>query len=302
MEINKFFKKNCYSIFLFHGVIKRKNNFKIRNYNKKHISENKFYKFIKKIKKETDILTMDDIIHKSNIRSHNKKKKCIITFDDGFENNYSVVSPILDNLKVPAIFYLSTDFVENNSMSWIDKIEYSIENTSENFLKLPWLKDRVPIKKTDDKIHLLENLRKKIKKDINFNIDKFTSYIFDECKIKEINSLNTEIDKKLNWTQVKKLNNNNLFTIGGHSHEHKSFTTMSYPTFKKQVNKSLMLLKKNINQEILHYSYPEGQKIDFNNKISIYLKNKNIICCPSATYGFNTKNTDLFKLKRIPII
>ena len=302
MEINKVFKKNCYSIFLFHGVIKRKNNFKVRNYNKKHISENKFYKFIKKIKKETDILTMDDIIHKPKSRSHNKKKKCIITFDDGFESNYSVASPILDNLKVPAIFYLSTDFVENNSMSWIDKIEYSIENTSVNFLKLPWLKDRVPIKKIDDKIHLLENLRKKIKKDINFNVDNFTSYIFNECKIKEINSLNTEIDKKLNWAQVKKLNNNSLFTIGGHSHEHKSFTTMSYPTFKQQVNKSLMLLKKNINQEIFHYSYPEGQKIDFNNKISIYLKNKNIICCPSATYGFNTKNTDLFKLKRIPII
>ena len=36
MEKNKYFKKNTFSIFLFHGVVK-KNNFNIRNYNKKHI-------------------------------------------------------------------------------------------------------------------------------------------------------------------------------------------------------------------------------------------------------------------------
>ena len=50
-----------------------------------------------------------------------------ITFDDGFENNYSLAAPILDDFNLPATFYFSTDFIENNSMSWIDKIEYCVE-------------------------------------------------------------------------------------------------------------------------------------------------------------------------------
>jgi len=39
-------KKNNFVVFLFHGIIK-KNLYKVRNYNSKHILENKFYKFLK---------------------------------------------------------------------------------------------------------------------------------------------------------------------------------------------------------------------------------------------------------------
>ena len=46
MLSKKIFKQNSFSIFIFHGVIK-KNNYGIRNYNKKHILEKDFYKFIK---------------------------------------------------------------------------------------------------------------------------------------------------------------------------------------------------------------------------------------------------------------
>ena len=51
----------------------------------------------------------------------------MISFDDGFENNYSIAAPILDYFKLNATFYFSTDFVQNNSKSWIDKIEYCFE-------------------------------------------------------------------------------------------------------------------------------------------------------------------------------
>ena len=120
--------------------------------------------------------------------------------------------------------------------------------------------------------------------------------------MREIKSLNTEIDKKINWKQVNKLLKNKLFTIGGHSHQHLSFGSMNSFELKYQINKSLNLFKKRINHNIKHYSYPEGQKIDFNEKISNYLKTRGILCCPSAISGFNYKKTNLFKLKRIPIV
>ena len=50
------------------------------------------------------------------------RKSYLISFDDGFENNYSIAAPILDYFKLNATFYFSTDFVQNNSMSWIDKL------------------------------------------------------------------------------------------------------------------------------------------------------------------------------------
>ena len=43
-----------------------------------------------------------------------------------------------------------------------------------------------------------------------------------------------------------------------------------------------------------HYSYPEGQKIDFNTKIINKLKRKGVICCPTAIKGTNNLNSDRF--------
>ncbi len=71
---------------------------------------------------------------------------------------------------------------------------------------------------------------------------------------------------------------------------------------KKHYVKSINLFKKNANIALRHYSYPEGQKKDFNKKIKSILKEFGIICCPSEINGFNNSKTNLFDLKRIQVI
>tara|TARA_B100000767_G_C19643445_1_gene483566 strand:- start:399 stop:632 length:234 start_codon:yes stop_codon:yes gene_type:complete len=63
-------KDNNYLIFLFHGVIK-KNNYKIRNYNKKHITKKNFLSFIKKCKKIGNPISINDL------KDYKDKKKKI---------------------------------------------------------------------------------------------------------------------------------------------------------------------------------------------------------------------------------
>jgi len=291
-------KKNFYKIFLFHGVIKKK-NYIIRNYTKKHILEKNFIDKIKFLKKNYNILSLDEIFHNISNKVSLPPNTCAITFDDGFENNYSVAAPILEKFKVPTTFYLSTDFINNNSMSWIDKIEYCFENTKSGCIQLPWKKNKINFFNKNDKILILDQIRNQIKKNFNINIDKFVKSIFKQCNMVIPISLDTELDKKLNWGQVKKLQKNFLFTIGGHSHNHVSLGSLSKKKAEAEINKSFALFKKKANIKLKHYSYPEGQKIDFNANIIKILKKKKILLCPSAISGVNNLMTDFFKLRRI---
>ena len=110
------------------------------------------------------------------------------------------------------------------------------------------------------------------------------------------------MDEKISWKKVKNLSSNKLFTIGGHSHKHLSLTSLSTAELKKQIDYSFKLFKNNAKINLKHYSYPEGQKIDFNKKIIKILKKKGIICCPTAISGHNHLiKDDLFHLKRIMI-
>ena len=144
-------------------------------------------------------------------------------------------------------------------------------------------------------------IRKKIKSDFNINIDEITSKVFNYFKIKEINKSNDDLDKKINWSKVKLLNSNELFTIGGHSHVHMPLTYFRYDEAKKQILKSIKLFKDRAKIDLIHYSYPEGQKRDYNNDLKLFLKKKGIISCPTAINGFNKYSSDLFELKRIQI-
>jgi peptidoglycan/xylan/chitin deacetylase (PgdA/CDA1 family) len=291
---------NNFSILLFHGVVKDK-KYLIRNYNNKHILDIRFYKILKFLKKNGNAISIDEIVYyiKNNIKI--PKNSFTISFDDGFENNFSVAAPILDDLKIPSTFYFSTDFVSNNSMSWIDKVEYCFEkDKKKNFLKLEAL-GNYDISTIGKKIKTLDSIRYLVKKNFNLNIDKFVTNVFKSFDRKEIKSSNSDIDKKISWKKINLLKTNKLFTLGGHSHIHMPLTYFSLMSAEKQIIKSLNLFKKNVNLRLKHYSYPEGQKKDYNKKIELFLKNKGIECCPTAIDGFNRINSNLFNLKRIQV-
>tara|TARA_B110000003_G_scaffold275187_1_gene317088 strand:+ start:994 stop:1920 length:927 start_codon:yes stop_codon:yes gene_type:complete len=292
-------KKNYFSIFLFHGVIK-KDHFKIRNYNKKHILENDFIDFLKYIKKNGTSLSIDELIYFRENKINLPKNSFNISFDDGFENNFSIAAPILDKMKLKTTFYFSTDFIDNNSMSWVDKIEYCFELTKEKFIYVNNI-GNLALHNNFSKIQSLNKIRKIVKKKLNININKFVKNIFTLCKLQSLKQFNSNIDKKINWSQVKKLYKNPLFTIGGHSHLHMPLTSFNNAQLDIQIKKSIRLFKSKINLNLKHYSYPEGQRIDYNDNIVVKLKKHGIVCCPTAIKGYNSINSNLFNLRRIQI-
>ena len=164
-------KTNDFRIFLFHGVIK-KNIYKIRNYNNKHILEKDFFSIIKFLKENGNNLSINQLVELIKKREI-PRKSYLISFDDGFENNYSIAAPILDYFKLNATFYFSTDFVQNNSMSWIDKIEYCFEKNID--LKRIYLDKlgQFDISSLQKKKLALDQIRKIVKKNYPQNIDVF---------------------------------------------------------------------------------------------------------------------------------
>ena len=105
LNIKKILKKNKQTIFLFHGVINKHEN-KIRNYNRKHISKDEFYKFVKQLKKLGKSISVDELIYSYKNKIKLPDYSFCITFDDGFYNNYKYAAPILKDLNIHSMFYV----------------------------------------------------------------------------------------------------------------------------------------------------------------------------------------------------
>ena len=300
IKLDKILKKNSYSIILFHGVIK-KNKTKVRNYTNKHLELSKFTSIIKFLKSKGNCLSVKEFI---KIKKEKKKLpdySFSVSFDDGFENNYKLAAPVLNKFRIPTIFYVTTNLLKNNQMTWIDQIEILLENN--NFIKNKFLsKKKIILDTKTSKINFLKFLRKKVKSNYKkYNTEKIVREIYKQANKKVINSSNNQLDKKMSFSQLKKLSKNPLFSIGGHCHNHVSMTSLNKKKLSYEIDTCLKILQNELKFKIDNFSYPEGSRIDYNKSVINALKKRGIICCPTAVSGYNNKKTDLFELKRFMI-
>ena len=294
--------ENSVTIFLLHGVI-RNDNWQFRNFNRKHIFENEFREFLNALLEVGEAVSMDAVIEYSNGKS-SPKNAFAITFDDGFENNLSIAAPILKELLVPATFYITTNFVDNNLMSWADRIDWAIEVCrcqNELRLSLPWQHKIWYLRAAADKLKFLKEVRHHVKNNPSIDHDKLADQIQLQLNLPLTYSSDDELDLKLTWDGVKELNQSEYFTIGGHTHSHPIMSFIDEAELSSEINTCLSLLKSHADVTTTHFAYPEGLAQCYNDKVIDCLKSYGIKCCPTAEPGVNNilTGTDLFRLKRV---
>jgi peptidoglycan/xylan/chitin deacetylase (PgdA/CDA1 family) len=62
----------------------------------------------------------------------------LVTFDDGYRDNYEVAFPTLRELGVPACFFVVTGLLDRPTLPWWDRVAYSIKKTNGPFLRLEY--------------------------------------------------------------------------------------------------------------------------------------------------------------------
>jgi len=293
-------RENTFSIFLFHGVIEDTNT-GIRNYTRKHLPVKEFEIIIKRLKVKGNPISMNDVIWHNENGKKLPPYSYVITFDDGFENNYSVAAPVLEKYLTSATFYVSTNLVDKNLMTWIDQIEYCFENINRASIQLPWHNNYFQLNSNISKINCLEDIRTQVKKNPQlYEPEKVVAMIFDQCSLNMVSSNDHPLDQKINWYQVGELQIHELFTIGGHSHNHVSLGLIDSSAMKNEIDTSINFLKNKAGISSNHYSYPEGQRSDYNENVIAELRKNNIRCCPTAIDGLNnSKIGSMFHLKRV---
>lgn len=241
---------------------------------------------------------MDDVISFCNGVAL-PRKAFAITFDDGFKNNLTMAAPVLNDFKVPSTFYVTTDFIDRNQMSWIDRIEWAFEEVDRFDIKLPWVDESIRIESVEEKIAMLETIRRYVKSNPRVDVSQLASEIQAQTGCFDISSSLDILDMKLNWSELVALNANTLFTIGGHTHTHLIMSFLDRKSLEFEIDTCLSLLKDKSSIKTVHYSYPEGLSHCYNDEVISELKKRNIKCCPTAEHGINRRCCDPFTLKRV---
>ena len=153
------------------------------------------------------------------------------------------------------MIYLTTNYVDKNLISWIDRIDLAIDKTKKKNIYSRYFNKNFKINNKKNTINFLNFLRKFTKSLKNKDLNKFADFFLDDLNLNAPLISNNDLDKKLSWKDIKQMSKNKLTYFGGHSHNHNILGHLSKSKYKKEILMSLNIFKKKTGNDIFHYSF-----------------------------------------------
>ncbi len=243
--------ENNIAILMYHRVIE--NNY---NFWKLNISPKIFEDHIRFISENYNVLRLED--DWSQLVNSNEKY-VVITFDDGYVDNYKYAFPILEKYKVPATIFVSTDLIGTNDMYWWDELEkiFIIDEFEGNFI---FEQREYKILNNDDREKACMEIRNYLK---DLVPDDRNERLEDLREILGINKANTEELRCVRSEELKRMAESDYITIGCHTKSHLSMgKNKSKELLESEVRDSKKILEEHIGKGITTFAYPFGGDSD----------------------------------------
>lgn len=256
-------KQEAYFVFNYHNFSKY-NNYKIRRgniletgYSKQFEKQIKFFKKNFVFKYPAEFFTQ-----------RSKGISVLITFDDGYKDNYDIALPILTKHNAKAIFFVVSKFINTNDFLLHDKVRYLVQN-----------------KIIDKKF---EDLPKQINKGIDCYSPETIKWINEQFKVNDPSER-----RMMNLVELNRIIEKG-FKIGNHTASHSGLAFLTYEEQYEEIdgcNEKLQI--EGLNDFL---AFPNGL---FNNDTIKLCKELNAKYAFTTNRGLNKLTSEQFLLNRL---
>lgn len=214
-----------------------------------------------------------NIVGTEEFLTTNSENKILLTFDDGLKCHYETVAPILDEMNLPAIFFVSSGPTIYREMLLVHQLQILVSESKNNKAIFKNL--------LDFSIHHCGSIEDLIQKDKNLHIHRYESSEYNFIK----KSFQIFIDKNIAMNHLKETfeqyfpSEKSLFEdmyvnideckemishgfdIGGHSRSHRWMQYLDKNEIHSEINSDIIFFDK-LNFSNRYYCYPYGSYSD----------------------------------------
>jgi len=175
----------------------------------------------------------------------------VITFDDGYADNYQIASPVLKQVGVPATFYITVECVEKQKFPWPARIRYSFMATK----KTEWIEPEGahwPLNNLEGKTRAYERAWEYCGKLAGQAQERFVQLLEHE-----LGAGPPPQDQRvmMTWDEVRGLVRDGHI-VGSHTMTHPNMAHIGGEDLHREFLESKQALEKRLAAPIVHFSYP----------------------------------------------
>lgn len=219
-----------------------------------------FERQIKLIQENFEIVGLNDLQNILLDSPHLKKPYAIITFDDGYLDNYDVAYPILKSFDVKAVFFVPINYISQRLVPWWDEIAWMVRNTTLTTFKVD---DDKELKLAENDV--IGNIKRVLLafKEIDYrSIEASLAYMrkASNCYMKP----DDEPQLFMSWEQVREMSDNGM-DIGSHTFSHRILAHIGDEQ-NTEILSSKAYLEEKLAKQVLAISYPVGTEGTFDDQ------------------------------------
>jgi len=225
-------------------------------------SVEQFKKQLQFFKKHFQVITFNEALLLAQNKLPLNKRYALITFDDGYIDNYEEAYPVLKEEGISAVFFIPTDYVDSYIVPWWDEIAWMLKNTKEkefcfaekSIFNLDYsvldkvIRHVLTVIKSDPRTMDEKMLELKIKLGCEYNVDPNDKSLF------------------VSWQQIKEMKSGGM-AIGSHTCSHRILTHINKENQLLELEHSKQSLEQHLGCDIDTVAYPVGQSHTFNDEI-----------------------------------
>jgi len=207
------------------------------------------------LRKQFDIISLSRLEDGRTVTDN--KRYALITFDDGYRDNFDVAASFLRSNEVPAVFFLPSRFIGSKCIPWWDAIAWSIRNRKTQQVDLSFLGLGIVDNNIDPDALIRTVL--KASKASGINLQECTDRIAEECGV---SSRREDGSLFMSWEDANKLVEWD-FAVGSHTHSHPILSQLSREEKRKELCISKEILEARLNTKVIAVAYPVGGRSAF---------------------------------------
>lgn len=242
----------------------------------------------------TTVLSQDDLLECIKSRKYPSGLSTLLTFDDGYRDNYDLAYPILQKYEVPAVFFVPSRIIEERYVGWWDVLAFIVKRCAR-----PSVHFDGETYDLSDRDAAIGRLHKRMQLEKAEGTRDLVDRFAEACGV--VPPTDADKDAELmTWDQLREVAKDGLVTVASHTHSHRVLATLPPEQQREELATSKAFLEDRLGQSVDSLAYPVGGYRHFTAETSRIAKEVGYEVAYSFCTGYNTWDTlATYDIKRI---
>jgi peptidoglycan/xylan/chitin deacetylase (PgdA/CDA1 family) len=235
---------------------------------------------------------------RNRAREEDQRTPLVMTFDDGYRDNYTYASRLADELQVPITIFLVPGYIDNGRRFWWMESAHLLAHARVKQASISGRTYHL------DRPHEREALAQAIDSRLRFATsvgerEQFLDSVRMTLDVPTVITMEERDSLPLTWTEVQEMRKSPWISFGAHSMHHPILKRLADPAeVQYEVRESRATLEQRLERPVHTFAYPIGQPEHIGDLAVRAVQEAGYDWAVTTVEGFNTPQTDPYFLFR----